>query len=170
MDDHCGPLRPVACFGGDRPPLTATSRLTASIVERGIAEIVNDCGADPRAVESERVIGSLLCAPLRAKQRAVGIIALANEAGTPYSSADLKLLNTIAMQTAAAIENTLLCGEMVDAARNREQLAAIQQDLETANTIQHALIPRIFPPFPERTDFDIHGRMTPARSVGIGSA
>jgi serine phosphatase RsbU (regulator of sigma subunit) len=166
MDEQCGRLRPVACFGGDQPPLTATCRLTASIIERGIAEIVNDWEADPRAEESEGVIGSLICAPLRAKQRAVGIIALANDAGTPYSAADLKLLNTIAMQTAAAIENTLLCVEMVDAARNREQLAAIQQDLETASAIQHALIPRIFPPFPERTDFDIHAQMTAARSVG----
>jgi sigma-B regulation protein RsbU (phosphoserine phosphatase) len=76
------------------------------------------------------------------------------------------LLNTIALQTAAAIENSLLCSEMVVAARDRAQLAAIQKELDTARTIQHMLIPRTFPPFPDRKDFDIHAQMTSARAVG----
>ena len=94
------------------------------------------------------------------------MITLANTTGTPYSTTDLKLLNTIALQTAAAIENSLLCSEMVDAVRDREQLAAIQKELDTARTIQHSLVPRTFPPFPERTDFEIHAEMTSARAVG----
>jgi serine phosphatase RsbU (regulator of sigma subunit) len=161
-----GPLRSVAYFGADGPPLPATSQLAASIVERGIAEIVNDCASDPRALGSELTLGSLICAPLRAKQRTVGVITLANTTGTPYSAADLKLLNTIALQTAAAIENSLLCSEMVGAVRDRAQLAAIQKELDTARTIQHSLVPRTFPPFPDRTDFDIHAQMTSAKAVG----
>jgi sigma-B regulation protein RsbU (phosphoserine phosphatase) len=70
------------------------------------------------------------------------------------------------LQTAAAIENSLLCAEMVGAARDREQLIAIQKELDTARTIQHLLVPRTFPPFPERTDFDLHAQMTSARAVG----
>ncbi len=166
MDQSGGPLRSVAFFGGEEPPLPVTSELAASIAERGVAEIVNDCAADSRALGSEFTLGSLICAPLRAKQRTVGVIALANSAGTPYSAADLKLLNTIALQTAAAIENSFLCSEMVDAVRDRTQLAAIQKELDTARTIQHSLVPRTFPPFPERTDFDIHAQMTSARAVG----
>ena len=77
----------------------------------------------------------------------------------------MKLLNTIALQTAAAIANSLLCAEMVDAAREREQLIAIQKELDTARTIQPLLVPRTFPPFPERTDFDLHAQMTSARAV-----
>lgn len=165
MEKPGGPLHSVAYFGADEP-LPVTSELAASIVERGIAEIVNDCASDPRALGSELTLGSLICAPLRAKQRTVGVIALANSTGTPYSAADLKLLNTIALQTAAAIENSLLCSEMVDAVRDRTQLAAIQKELDTARTIQHSLVPRTFPPFPERTDFDIHAQMTSARAVG----
>jgi sigma-B regulation protein RsbU (phosphoserine phosphatase) len=141
--------------------------LAASILERGVAEIVNNCASDPRAVGPERTLGALICAPLRAGQRTVGVIALANAtAGASYSAADLKLLNTIALQTAAAIENSLLCADMVDAARDREQLASIQHELDTARTIQHLLVPRTFPPFPERNDFDIHAQMTSARAVG----
>jgi serine phosphatase RsbU (regulator of sigma subunit) len=158
-----GPLRSAASFGGS--PLTPESKFVSSIRERGIAEIVNDCAADVRAAEEERSLGALICAPLRAGQRTVGIIALANTAAA-YSAADLKLLNTIALQTAAAIENTLLCAQMVGAARDREQLIAIQKELDTARTIQHLLVPRTFPPFPERKDFDLHAQMTSARAVG----
>ena len=50
--------------------------------------------------------------------------------------------------------------------RYREQLTAIQRELETARAIQHSLVPRIFPPFPGRTDFDLHAQMTAARHVG----
>ena len=167
MEQADGPLRSAAAFGASSGPLLPESDFAASIRERGIAEIINDCAADPRAVETERELGALICAPLRAGQRTVGIIALANTApGSAYSTADLKLLNTIALQTAAAIENSLLCAEMVGAARDREQLIAIQKELDTARNIQHLLVPRTFPPFPERTDFDIHAQMTSARAVG----
>jgi serine phosphatase RsbU (regulator of sigma subunit) len=170
MEEPGGPLRSVASFGAsensEATPLSPSSRFAASIVERGVAEIVNDCAADPRALETERGLRSLICAPLRAKQRTVGVIALANTGGTPYTTADLKLLNTIALQTAAAIENSLLCSEMVVAARDRAQLAALQKELDTARTIQHLLVPRTFPPFPDRQDFDIHAQMTSARAVG----
>jgi sigma-B regulation protein RsbU (phosphoserine phosphatase) len=54
----------------------------------------------------------------------------------------------------------------VESARYREQLTAIQRELETARAIQHSLVPRIFPPFPDRTDFDLHAQMTSARQVG----
>jgi sigma-B regulation protein RsbU (phosphoserine phosphatase) len=108
----------------------------------------------------------MIFAPLRAKQRTVGLIILANDAGDPYTAADLKLLNTIALQTAAAIENSIMCTEMVDTARYREQLTAIERELETARAIQHSLLPSVFPPFPSRTDFEIHAQMTSARAVG----
>jgi serine phosphatase RsbU (regulator of sigma subunit) len=163
-------LRTSASFDpspGSLGPLAATSQFVVSILERGIAEIVNDCHADVRALESERALNALICAPLRAGKRSVGVIALANaNPGTTYSTADLKLLNTIALQTAAAIENSFLAAEMVDAVRDREKLAALEQELDTARTIQHLLVPRIFPPFPERTEFDLHAQMTSARAVG----
>ena len=148
-------------------PVTLEAQFAMSILERGIAEIVNDCNSDLRARESERSLNALICAPLRAGQRSVGVIALANTAaGASYSAADLKLLNTIALQTAAAIENSFLCTETVGAVRDREQLAALQHELDTARTIQHLLVPRSFPPFPERTEFDLHAQMTSARAVG----
>jgi serine phosphatase RsbU (regulator of sigma subunit) len=151
VNQSTGALEPVASRGNAGPALLAQATKT---LERGVAEIINTDQS------------SLLCVPLRATQRTVGVIALENIAAAPYFSRDLKLLNTIAMQTAAAIENSLLCAEMVDAVRNREQLAAIHKELDTARTIQHSLVPRVFPPFPHRTDFELHAEMTAARSVG----
>ena len=71
------------------------------MLERGIAEIVNDFASDPRSHGSEQMLRSLISAPLRAKQSTIGIVALANTETIPYTTTDLKLLNTIALQTAA---------------------------------------------------------------------
>ena len=42
----------------------------------------------------------------------------------------------------------------------------ISTELSLANRIQAAMLPSIFPPFPERTDMDIYALMDPAREVG----
>jgi len=47
-----------------------------------------------------------------------------------------------------------------------DQLISIQQDLSTAREIQQAILPKIFPPFPHRTDFDVYASMIPAKEVG----
>jgi sigma-B regulation protein RsbU (phosphoserine phosphatase) len=163
-----GPLCYSARFGQESALPEPNSTFIGSVLERGVADIVEAGGSasdshhDPARVSST----SLIYAPLRAKQHTVGVIVLASDAGHTYRAADLKLLNTIALQTAAAIENSMLCTEMVATARYGEQLAAIQRELDTARTIQHSLVPREFPPFPNRTDFDLHAQMTSARAVG----
>ena len=42
----------------------------------------------------------------------------------------------------------------------------IGTELELATRIQADMLPNIFPPFPERTDFDVFASMTPAKEVG----
>lgn len=42
----------------------------------------------------------------------------------------------------------------------------ISLELSLASTIQENSIPNIFPPFPERSDFDVYASMDPAREVG----
>ncbi len=39
-------------------------------------------------------------------------------------------------------------------------------ELALANRIQTAMLPNVFPSYPDRTDFDIYASMTPAREVG----
>lgn len=47
-----------------------------------------------------------------------------------------------------------------------EQLVAVQHDLSTAARIQQTILPRKFPPFPHRDEFEIYAEMKPAREVG----
>ena len=42
----------------------------------------------------------------------------------------------------------------------------IDTELSLANRIQANMLPNIFPPFPDRTEFDIFASMTPAKEVG----
>jgi sigma-B regulation protein RsbU (phosphoserine phosphatase) len=50
--------------------------------------------------------------------------------------------------------------------QEHDQLVSIQQDLQTAREIQQAILPKIFPPFPGRTDFSIYASMLAAKEVG----
>ncbi len=49
--------------------------------------------------------------------------------------------------------------------QGREKAIA-DRDLALASGIQEHILPRIFPPFPERKEFDIYASMTPAKEVG----
>src|ERR1051325_6158617 len=53
-----------------------------------------------------------------------------------------------------------------EAVQTHDQLLAIRHELEIARNIQQAILPRTFPAFPERKDFDLFAAMLPAREVG----
>lgn len=53
-----------------------------------------------------------------------------------------------------------------ESAENHLRLAAIQHELGVAARIQQSIVPRKFPPFPDRQDFDLHAHMVPAKEVG----
>ena len=96
-----GELAWAAQFGEVSQLPEPQSERLAGAMERGLGEIVNAGEATNTA--------SLIFAPLRAKQRSVGLIVMADGAGLSYTAANLKLLNTIALQIAAAIKNSYLC-------------------------------------------------------------
>ncbi len=50
--------------------------------------------------------------------------------------------------------------------QTQERLMAIQQELGVAARIQQSILPRTFPPFPARKDFELHAAMVPAKEVG----
>jgi len=54
--------------------------------------------------------------------------------------------------------------KLVLSAHNK--LIALQQELDIATTIQTSILPKTFPPFPERKEFDIYAKMIPAKEVG----
>jgi sigma-B regulation protein RsbU (phosphoserine phosphatase) len=48
----------------------------------------------------------------------------------------------------------------------RKRLSAIESELSVAARIQQSMLPQKFPPFPERTEFEVYAQMEPARAVG----
>lgn len=46
------------------------------------------------------------------------------------------------------------------------QKASMESELKIAHDIQMSMLPKTFPPYPERTDIDIYGSLTPAKGVG----
>src|SRR4051812_27088775 len=56
--------------------------------------------------------------------------------------------------------------EIKQGARAKDQLSAIQHELRVATRIQQSILPRTFPPFPERKEFSIFAEMIAAREGG----
>ncbi len=52
------------------------------------------------------------------------------------------------------------------AEKDSKQLSAIRHDLKIAKQIQQSILPKKFPPFPNRKDFEIYASMNSAKSVG----
>ena len=46
------------------------------------------------------------------------------------------------------------------------QKASMESELKIAHDIQMAMLPKTFPPYPQRHDIDIYGSLTPAKGVG----
>lgn len=55
---------------------------------------------------------------------------------------------------------------MTNLMRESREKERIESELNVATHIQASMLPCIFPPFPDRPEFDIYAEMTPAREVG----
>lgn len=56
--------------------------------------------------------------------------------------------------------------QMEELKQVNEQKGRIESELKIASNIQRAMLPKIFPPYPDRDDIDIYGQQTPAKEVG----
>ena len=54
----------------------------------------------------------------------------------------------------------------LDFMRKEAFMVRIQGELQIARDIQMGMVPRAFPPFPDRGDIDLYASMTPAKEVG----
>jgi diguanylate cyclase (GGDEF)-like protein len=79
--------------------------------EKGKSLLIPDVASDPRfssAIESGStfIAGSVICAPVKSRERTLGVVELVNSMDTgAFNEADLKILTTIADFAAIAIEN-----------------------------------------------------------------
>ncbi len=61
---------------------------------------------------------------------------------------------------------TSLARYVIDMKQKAAQEAALNNELEVARNIQMSMVPREFPPYPQRDDIDIYGYLEPAKSIG----
>ncbi len=177
LDDAADALTPVTGFGEEMPNLSGF-RLGHGIVGRvaqnGVGEIVNDVDTDPRRAVEHTTIKALICAPLKVGEKVLGVLALGSTMPMAYTAAELKLLTTLALQTATAIENARLFERTVEAARERERLMALHQAAEVARAkleselslaarIQADLFPAVLP---RVQGYRLAARNRPARRCG----
>ena len=118
-------------------------------------------GADQKSGTTTR---NLIAAPLRAEHGSIGVIQAVNrrgsvEGGPGFSDDDLAFLEALSGSIAIAIDNARAIEE-------RAALRALRREVEIASEIQLSILPRTFPAFPDRDDFDLHAAMLPARDVG----
>lgn len=116
----------IASFGNEGV-LNSNSDLIDRFIDRvttsGKAKIENNVNSI-----NYNSINSIICAPITAKEKSVGAIFLANEGPITYTAGDLKLLNTVAIQTAPAIEYALLHAQALDKAKKHE--AVLQKQIQ----------------------------------------
>jgi phosphoserine phosphatase RsbU/P len=105
-------------------------------------------------------IRSMMAVPLQTEDRVIGLIYLdSSQLVKEFTRQDLELLTVMANMAAVRIENARLAEvEQDERLRGRE--------LEQAAMIQRSMLPSQFPPFPDRTDFELHAAMIPAKEVG----
>jgi sigma-B regulation protein RsbU (phosphoserine phosphatase) len=75
----------------------------------------------------------------------------------PIDFADLELTVQKSMQQLELIRHAL---------KARDELVSVQRDLNTAARIQQSLLPKVFPPFPQKPEVDLFAEMLAAKEVG----
>jgi class 3 adenylate cyclase/putative methionine-R-sulfoxide reductase with GAF domain len=111
LDEQTERLEIVSAFGrqySEKADMGPGDGIAGNVILHGNAEIVNDVLADPRYIDRKNGIRSMICAPLKTKDRSIGVINLSSDDPVFYKAADLKLLTTLASQAASAIENAIL--------------------------------------------------------------
>jgi phosphoserine phosphatase RsbU/P len=152
--------------GLDRRDIQAPEfEISRGTVERvakdGQSILTSDAQTDDRFNARQSVLNlklrSVMCAPLKVKDRVTGVLYVDNRVKTDiFSGSDLDLLGAIASVAAIAIENARLYLVSVEKAR-------LDQELQTARQMQTSLLPSEIPQIP---GWDFATFWKPARQVG----
>lgn len=142
------------------PVFQVSLSVVEGVARQGQPVLTGDAQLDPRfnMRTSVRLLGlrSILCVPLRLRDRILGIIYVDNriQAGL-FSQADLDLLTSIASSAAIAIENARLYRVAVEKGR-------LEREIQMARQVQVSLLPTEVPKIP---GWEFVARWFPARLV-----
>ncbi|MCU1295385.1 MAG: serine phosphatase [Bryobacterales bacterium] len=166
-----GAFRPVYCLGFPAMPQCALPEesKTLDVVKHSKepARIYFDRrdnwvhSASPTEVATLRSIHAQLLLPLGSKQKTAALLSLGpKRSEEPYTSSDVQLLRTVALQTGLALENSRLACAVAKEMVQREKL---NREIEIAREVQERLFPQSLPPI---AGIDYFGACRPALGVG----
>jgi signal transduction histidine kinase len=165
-DPHTGELREFR--------IPTDRGIAGWVATNGIGQIVNDVEQDPRwfdgiARDIDFVTHSILCAPMRLRDRVIGVMQVLNKrSGEPFTEQDLQLLTTLAAQAAVAVDNARLVRSLKEErdkllAKEAEVRAAIARDLHDGPTQSIAaiamnieFIKKLLRAMPERVESELN--------------
>lgn len=136
--------------------------IAGTVAQTGKPLLVKDAKADPNFfgkidAETGFETRSIMTAPLRSRDKLVGVAQLINKkSGAFFDEEDLELFVTFGNQVAIAVENTRMHGKLI-----RQQ--RMEQELELASVVQRSFLPD---PFPEHPHFGLAGWSASAQNVG----
>ncbi|MDQ2948332.1 MAG: SpoIIE family protein phosphatase [Acidobacteriota bacterium] len=169
-----GAFRTEYALGYETPPevvLTEDSGIARRLKRERKAQLVyfDDAdswiyaadGANDAERDTLRALDAQLLLPLAYKDELAGVIVLApKQSEEPYSPSDIRLLESVATQTAMALDNSRLTEAVAVGAAQRERM---NRELEIAREVQERLFPQGCPPI---SGLDCSGRCRPALGVG----
>jgi sigma-B regulation protein RsbU (phosphoserine phosphatase) len=144
----------------DEPQFHISRSVVEEVAREGQPLLTSDAQRDSRFSSSQSVRGlrlrSILCAPLKIKDRISGVVYVDNQlrAGI-FTEADLELISAIASSAAIAIENARLYQVAIEKGR-------LERELQVAREVQSSLIPL---QTPDIAGWDFAARWKPARRV-----
>ncbi|HOE68370.1 MAG: Phosphoserine phosphatase RsbU [Candidatus Omnitrophica bacterium ADurb.Bin314] len=168
IDEGTGELVFRVALGGTGSSLEEKFRvkmgegIAGTVAKTGKPIVVNDARNDPRFAKrfdnsTGFVTKAILCVPLKAKDKVIGVLQAINPVGRKgFCLSDLDLFQTFAHQAAVAVENAKLHAEIV-----KQETA--RQALKIAHEIQQNLLPDLKN---HRYGTDLFAKSIPAFDVG----
>jgi class 3 adenylate cyclase len=104
-------LEIIAASGNEYNPkitLRPGEGIAGNVLINRVADIINDVPSYPKYKEGANKMSSMMCAPLKIKDRVIGVVNISSVEPVNYTAKDLKLFSALASQAASAIENAIL--------------------------------------------------------------
>ena len=123
-DEKAKKLQVISSAGSlffDEDKINKELQLLLNIILSGQSEIYNDTSFLIEAGIVLPEVSSVIYSALKVNHRVMGAIILGNNEAVQYTAADLKLLTTLALQSSAAIESSLLYEKNIREAKEREE-------------------------------------------------